>query len=69
MTSKDPLLAVKRVKTIRHDLDALANHYKTEKVAIELQHTRALKKLQTEYAERSKTLQQDIESITDSLAS
>ncbi len=69
MTLKDPLITAKRVKTIRHGLDALAQDYKTEKISLDLKHTQALRKLQNEYAERSKSLQHDIESIKDSLAS
>lgn len=69
MTTQDHFPAAKRVRSIAHNLQKLAEDYRTFKIDIALQHTKALKKLASDYAERSKSLQKEIESITDSLAS
>lgn len=69
MTTQENIPSAKRVQTIRHDLQKLAEDYKTARIDIELQHTQALKKLASDYAERSKSLQHQIESIADPLAS
>lgn len=66
---KDPVQTSKRVKESHRHLQALAENYKADRIDIELQHAKALKKLEKEYAERSKSLQGEIESIRESLAS
>ena len=69
MTAQEHIPSAKRVQAIRHDLQRLAEDYKTARIDIELQHTRALKKLASDYAERSKSLQHEIESIANPIAS
>ena len=66
---KDAAQATKRVKEIRRDLQALSENYKTDKIDIELQHAKALKRLENDYRQRSKFLQHEIENMGESLAS
>jgi multidrug resistance efflux pump len=66
---KDAAQATKRVKEIRRDLQALTEDYKTGKINIELEHAKALKRLQNDYEQRSKFLQHEIENMGESLAS
>jgi hypothetical protein len=66
---KDAAQATKRVKEIRRDLQALTEDYKTEKINIELEHAKALKRLENDYKQRSKFLQHEIENMGESLAS
>lgn len=66
---KDAAQATKRVKEIRRDLQALTEDYKTEKINIELEHAKALKRLENDYKQRSKSLQHEIENMGESLAS
>jgi len=66
---KDAIQTTKRVKEIRRDLQALTEDYKTEKINIELEHAKALKRLENDYKQRSKFLQHEIESMGESLAS
>jgi hypothetical protein len=69
MTTQEHPPSVKRVRAIRHDLQNLAEDYRTAKIDIELQHTKALKKLASDHAERSRSLQHRIESIAGPIAS
>jgi len=66
---KDAAQTTKRVKEIRRDLQALAEDYKTEKIHIELEHAKALKRLQSDYKQRNQSLQHEIERVGESLAS
>ena len=66
---KDAAQTTKRVKEIRRDLQALSENYKNDKIIIELEHAKALKRLQSDYKQRNQTLQHEIESMGDSLAS
>ena len=66
---KDAAQTTKRVKEIRRDLQALSENYKTDKIDIELQHAKALKRLENDYKQRSKSLQHEIENMGESLAS
>ena len=66
---KDAAQTTKRVKEIRRDLQALSENYKTDKINIELQHAKALKKLENDYKQRNQSLQHEIESVGESLAS
>ena len=66
---KDAAQTTKRVKEICRDLQALSENYKTDKIDIELQHAKALKRLENDYRQRSKSLQHEIESVGESLAS
>ena len=66
---KDAAQATKRVKEIHRDLQALTEDYKTEKINIELEHAKALKRLEKDYKQRSISLQHEIENMGESLAS
>lgn len=66
---KDAAQTTKRVKEIRRDLQALSENYKADKINIELQHAKALQKLENDYKQRNKSLQHEIESVGESLAS
>ena len=66
---RDAAQTTKRVKEIRRDLQAMSENYKTDKINIELEHAKALKRLESDYKQRSKFLQHEIESMGESLAS
>jgi hypothetical protein len=66
---KDAARTTKRVREICRDLQSLSENYKTDKINIELEHAKALKRLQSDYKQRSQSLQHEIESVGESLAS
>ena len=73
MTAKNPTEVTKRVKTIRRDLQSIAEDYRAEKISLALQHVKALRQLDDQFAEKARHLQDEINNINininDSLAS
>ena len=69
MQMKDSKQTSRLLKTVHRNLQNLTENYKTNKIDIEIQHAKALKKLGDDYKRRSDLLKEEIESMGQNLAS